>query len=264
MTVGLYAPINNPNFLGRPTITTINPNGTSVTVPVATMQDLADMKSAWNDSVAQRIMELFFSNGQSTVTASGATGSTPLANRIAVGLMRLVPSTVDPLGSMNLVGSNLQSQMKFNGGGAVGTIFVSGFDRPTLTLRYTDCVGPWGVSGATVATCGQMVITMVQNGLLASLNTWTKSAWVHTLNAAAGSAERNALNMYLNGEITQAQLAALGYGNTAPTQGGSESGTYPANTLYGPYNNVVGQSQPIQVQCQPGSSSVLFYALGLG
>jgi len=91
-----YAPIRDPQFEGRPTI-----DG----VPAATMQDLMELRNSWLDKLNDRVVELFFSNGNAAVSApnSNPISNSSLSNRVAMYMGR-VRTLYTPAGMGLLVG----------------------------------------------------------------------------------------------------------------------------------------------------------------
>ena len=280
----LYAPINSPNFQGRPSVTFTNGLNQTVTVPIATLQDVADLKNAWSATVAQRVMELFYGGGNGTVVAAGGSGaSSPVSSRMTMGMIRMVPNLAvsgvvmpDVIGSLTLNVNPLfaggSSQILFSGNGSFGTnvatpaqIVTAGFDVTTYAIRFINCP-----TASNTPTFGEIIITPAfQTGSKTATQAgWTLSSYPYAwpLTAAAALALANYVNWTVDAPGTMAAtIAAMTAAGNVPGTHFTEANTYIAgagNTSKGPFNCLpawISAAYPMVVQPQFANVGILYY-----
>lgn len=213
-----YAPIRDPQFEGRPTI-----DG----VPAATMQDLMELRHSWLDKLNDRVVELFFSNGNAAVAApnSNPISNSSLSNRVAVFMNRVRPHHT-PAGSGLLVGLPAGADFHYPGDPTpIPDVQIrnSGIFPTTSAYRY----GPF--KKGSVWYIGEVSIVYS----LLDKKTITH-AW--TLKHYAG-----AQNGYFTGLDSAQYLAWINWrSDNVPTQNGlplvmgTENGTHETQPTFGP------------------------------
>ena len=127
-----YAPIRDPQFEGRPTV-----DG----VPVGTMQDLMELRNSWLDKLNDRVVELFFSNGNASVSAPNTNpiSNSSLSRRVAIFMNRIHPHPV-PAGCGLLIGLPAGSDFHYPGDPTVipdAQIRTSGIFPSTTAYRFS-------------------------------------------------------------------------------------------------------------------------------
>lgn len=126
-----YAPIRDPQFEGRPTV-----DG----VPIGTMQDLMELRNSWMDKLNDRVVELFFSNGNAAVAApnSNPISNSSLSNRVAMFMAR-VRTLYAPAGMGLIVGLPSGADFHYPGDPTVipdAQIRTSGIFPASVAYRF--------------------------------------------------------------------------------------------------------------------------------